>query len=275
MKSDFVSNVSHELRTPLASIRVFGEFLRLGRVEERGKVREYGEYIETESRRLTQLINNILDFSKIESGAKTYELRAGPIERSVVRTPLRTLEVGLKHKGFGLSVTYDPPADADPAVDESIPTPSPRPSGQSGGQRRQVLQRDSNGDQGLGSKRPRNGATWSIRSRITGSASPAASRRRSSSASIACGTGLVHDVKGSGLGLSIVSHIVQRPRRRGQVESEPRPRQHVLHPLAVGNARRRSGRWTDLAGRFSCRSRAHMLASSGENLMPRRSDRGR
>ena len=32
MKSDFVSNVSHELRTPLASIRVFGEFLRLGRV---------------------------------------------------------------------------------------------------------------------------------------------------------------------------------------------------------------------------------------------------
>ncbi len=32
MKSDFVSNVSHELRTPIASIRVFGEFLRLGRV---------------------------------------------------------------------------------------------------------------------------------------------------------------------------------------------------------------------------------------------------
>src|SRR5215510_4724025 len=34
MKADFVSNVSHELRTPLASIRVFGEFLRLGRVKE-------------------------------------------------------------------------------------------------------------------------------------------------------------------------------------------------------------------------------------------------
>lgn len=31
MKTDFVSNVSHELRTPLASIRVFSEFLRLGR----------------------------------------------------------------------------------------------------------------------------------------------------------------------------------------------------------------------------------------------------
>ncbi|MCP4658701.1 MAG: hypothetical protein GY856_25095, partial [bacterium] len=32
MKNHFVSNVSHELRTPLASIRVFGELLRLGRV---------------------------------------------------------------------------------------------------------------------------------------------------------------------------------------------------------------------------------------------------
>ena len=71
MKADFVSNVSHELRTPLASIRVFGEFMKLGRVREDAKIREYGEHIETESRRLTQLINNILDFSKIESGRKT------------------------------------------------------------------------------------------------------------------------------------------------------------------------------------------------------------
>src|SRR5262249_13509419 len=55
MKNDFVSNVSHELRTPLASIRVFGEFLRLGRVNDGDKVQEYGEYIETESRRLTGL----------------------------------------------------------------------------------------------------------------------------------------------------------------------------------------------------------------------------
>ncbi|MEJ2581956.1 MAG: histidine kinase dimerization/phospho-acceptor domain-containing protein, partial [Acidobacteriota bacterium] len=68
MKNEFVSNVSHELRTPLSSIRVFGEFMRRGRVEDQETVREYGSYIETESRRLTQLINNILDFSRIESG---------------------------------------------------------------------------------------------------------------------------------------------------------------------------------------------------------------
>jgi len=57
MKSDFVSNVSHELRTPLASIRVFGEFFRLGWVKDSEKSREYGEYIENESRRLTLVPN--------------------------------------------------------------------------------------------------------------------------------------------------------------------------------------------------------------------------
>ncbi|MBV9497461.1 MAG: hypothetical protein JOZ54_24705, partial [Acidobacteria bacterium] len=40
MKSDFVSNVSHELRTPLSSIRVFGEYMRLGRVTKQEKIVE-------------------------------------------------------------------------------------------------------------------------------------------------------------------------------------------------------------------------------------------
>src|SRR5204862_2095096 len=83
MKSDFVSNVSHELRTPLASIRVFGEFLKMGRVRDGEKIREYGEYIETESRRLTQLINNILDFSKLESVQKTYHFDPAYVEAIV------------------------------------------------------------------------------------------------------------------------------------------------------------------------------------------------
>jgi signal transduction histidine kinase len=55
MKTDFVSNVSHELRTPLSSIRVFGELQRMGHVKDPARVRDYGEFIETESRRLTQL----------------------------------------------------------------------------------------------------------------------------------------------------------------------------------------------------------------------------
>src|SRR5882672_5844170 len=92
MKSDFVSNVSHELRTPVASIRVFGELLRMGRVEDAEKVREYGGHIEGESRRLTRLIDNILDFSRIESGRKVYRFENGDV-REVVATVIRTFEM--------------------------------------------------------------------------------------------------------------------------------------------------------------------------------------
>ncbi|PYS79299.1 MAG: hypothetical protein DMF66_03335, partial [Acidobacteria bacterium] len=113
MKADFVSNVSHELRTPLASIRVFGEFMKLGRVGDRAKIREYGEHIETESRRLTQLINNILDFSKIESGRKTYEFERVRLEDVVAET-LKTCEVRLKQSGF--SIVFQSPTRPLPAA---------------------------------------------------------------------------------------------------------------------------------------------------------------
>jgi signal transduction histidine kinase len=72
MKADFVSNVSHELRTPVASIRVFADLLRSGRVGAPEKIVEYGERIEKESRRLSNLIDKILEFSRMESGEKTY-----------------------------------------------------------------------------------------------------------------------------------------------------------------------------------------------------------
>src|SRR5262249_24235577 len=107
MKADFVSNVSHELRTPLASIRVFGEFLRLGRVRQTDKVQEYGEYIEAESRRPTQLVNNILDFSKIESGQKTYQLERTHVE-GVVADTLKTFEVVLEQNGFTVKLETPP-----------------------------------------------------------------------------------------------------------------------------------------------------------------------
>ena len=57
MKSDFVSNVSHELRTPLASIRLFAELLRLGRVQSPDRIAVRRGH-RGESRRLRDLIEN-------------------------------------------------------------------------------------------------------------------------------------------------------------------------------------------------------------------------
>jgi signal transduction histidine kinase len=71
MRSDFVASVSHELKTPLSLIRMFSESLREGWVAEEKRA-SYYEVITRESERLTGLINNVLDFSRIESGTRKY-----------------------------------------------------------------------------------------------------------------------------------------------------------------------------------------------------------
>jgi signal transduction histidine kinase len=213
MKADFVSNVSHELRTPLASIRVFGEFLKLGRIKEPLKVHEYGEYIETESRRLTQLINNILDFSKIESGQKTYQFEEANVEHVVADT-LKTFDVVLEQNGFTIdfrgpekrlpAVVMDASAIAQALI--NLLDNAVKYSGESKEVSVRLGQEDgfvtiAVSDRGIGIEREDCGKVFEKFYRV--------------------GNCLVHDVKGSGLGLSIVKHIVEAHQGRVAVESEP------------------------------------------------------
>ena len=64
-QQDFVSAVSHELKTPLTSIRMYGEMLREGWVDEARK-RSYYDFIFNESERLSRLINNILQLARMK-----------------------------------------------------------------------------------------------------------------------------------------------------------------------------------------------------------------
>lgn len=72
LRTDFVSSVSHDLRTPLTSIRMFTETLLLGRAGSPEEARECLEVIGCETERLTRLTERILDFSRMEAGRKTY-----------------------------------------------------------------------------------------------------------------------------------------------------------------------------------------------------------
>lgn len=215
MKADFVSNVSHELRTPLASIRVFGEFMKLGRVKDEAKIQEYGEHIETESRRLTQLVNNILDFSKIESGHKTYKFERASIEEIVAET-LKTCEVRLKQKGFG--VVFNPAprplplvmADRDALAQALMNLLDNAVKFSEEAVEKEVIvslsERDgfvdvSVTDHGIGIAPEEVGKIFEKFYRVS--------------------TGLVHDVKGSGLGLSLVKHIMDAHHGKIGVMSAP------------------------------------------------------
>ncbi len=68
MKDSFLSSVSHELRTPLTSIRSFSEILLEYKDEDPETREEFIAIINSESERLTRLINDVLDLSRIEAG---------------------------------------------------------------------------------------------------------------------------------------------------------------------------------------------------------------
>jgi len=213
MKSDFVSNVSHELRTPVASIRVFGEFLRLGRATTPDKVREYGEYIEAESRRLSRLIENILDFARIESGRKEYKFVDADV-RDVVEDAVHTFDVRLASEGT--RITFDVPPEPLPKV-----RVDPDALGQALHNLLDNAVKYSGDDKRIGVEIRPEGRDLAITVMDNGVGIDPDEQRRIFERFHRVGTGLVHDVKGSGLGLSIVHHIVKAHGGRVSVESEP------------------------------------------------------
>ncbi len=75
LQSEFIANVSHELKTPLSLIRMFSELLALGKVREPSRADRYHQVILRETDRLTSLIENVLNLSKIEGGKSTYDFK--------------------------------------------------------------------------------------------------------------------------------------------------------------------------------------------------------
>lgn len=212
MKSDFVSNVSHELRTPLSSIRVFGEFFRLGWIEDGRTARECGEFIEAESRRLTQLIDNILDFSKIESNQKEYEFEETDLVE-VVNEALKAFEMTLRQRK--VSITFAP-------VEEDLP----RPLIDREAITQALMNLLDNAVKYSGSGKEILVRAWAEESHINisvtdrGIGIPPGERQMIFEKFYRVSTGLVHDIKGSGLGLAIVKHIVKAHGGEVTVESE-------------------------------------------------------
>ncbi len=212
LKSDFVANVSHELKTPLALIRLFAETLELGRVPSKEKADQYYRIINKESQRLTQLINNILDFSRIEAGRKEYRL--GPTEVArVVAEVVEAYRFPIEQQGFSLHVEVAPDlpeVKADPeAVAQALLNLMNNALKFSRDQKAIVLRvtadahwvRIAVSDQGIGVAK--------------------SEQRKIFEKFYRAEDGLVHETKGSGLGLPLVKHILDAHGGRVEVESQP------------------------------------------------------
>ncbi len=212
LKSDFVSNVSHELRTPLALIRLYAETLELGRINTTEKKMKYYEIIRKESERLTALINNILDFSRIEAGRKEYDFRETDIAE-LVRNTLDTYRYQIEQQGFAF----------EEKLDASIPTVRVD---------REAIARAlvnlvnnalkySADEKFLGIKLYRAEDSLKLEVIDRGIGIPRREQSKIFEKFYRTGDPLVHNTKGSGLGLSLVRHITQAHGGNIAVESTP------------------------------------------------------
>ena len=114
-QQDFVSAVSHELKTPLTSIRMYGEMLKAGWADE-AKKRTYYDYIQSESERLSRLIDNVLQLARLTRSSQRIDAKSVPVAElmDLVRSKVATQ---VERAGFELRVRSDAPADATVVVD--------------------------------------------------------------------------------------------------------------------------------------------------------------
>jgi signal transduction histidine kinase len=212
LKSDFVSNVSHELRTPLSLIRLYAETLEMGRLNQPEKYQEYYQIIRKESERLTALINNILDFSRIEAGKKEYEFRETDVGE-LVRNTLDSYRYQIEQGGFAFEQEIQedlPPIRVDR---EAIA--------------RSLLNLVNNAvkysaeNKFLGVSVYRSNGSVRLEVIDHGIGIPSGEQEKVFEKFYRACDPLVHNTKGSGLGLTLVRHVVQAHGGEVSVESAP------------------------------------------------------
>ena len=102
----FISNVSHELRTPLFNIKSYVETLYdLGEQLTKDEQKEFLGVANSETDRLTRLVNDVLDLSKLESG-RTIQLEALSIKEAMEQT-LRNYKLNAEEKNVKLRLDVE------------------------------------------------------------------------------------------------------------------------------------------------------------------------
>ncbi len=211
LQSDFVAAVSHEFRTPLTSMRQFTDMLREGRDLSEERRRLCYEAQSRAAERLTRLVESLLDFGRLEAGAHPYRLAPCDGEQ-LVRQVVHEFGAEVGPAGYRVEFSGSGPApvEADPEalgralwnlLDNAVKySPHHRTV--------EVSLGLSNGhvtisvsDHGLGIPAREREAIFT--------------RFRRGEHAVRLG------IKGTGIGLAMVDHIVRAHRGRIEVESEP------------------------------------------------------
>ncbi len=211
LQSDFVAAVSHEFRTPLTAMCHLTELLEEGNSPE-DRLRLYYRALGKESRRLRGMVESLLDFARMEAGRQVYRMEdvdIAALVQEVVsdyreQAAVNNQRIALETPAGELHTRADREAIAravwnllDNAVKYSPESSTVRVSVSQEGEQTAITVED----QGAGI--PKEEQRRIFRKFTRGAASRA-----------------LH-VKGAGIGLAIVDHIVKGHGGRIRLESEP------------------------------------------------------
>lgn len=114
-RSKFVSSVTHELKTPITNIRMYVEMLEQGMADTPEKEQAYYGTLNTETRRLSHLIQNVLELSRLENKRRGLRMISGHLSQplqdlaQIMAEPLEKAGFQLILKPAAIAPTaYDP-----------------------------------------------------------------------------------------------------------------------------------------------------------------------
>jgi len=199
---EFVTGVTHELNTPLAAIRSAGQNLAAGIVTEPAQVRRYGDLIEKEGGRLTALVAQVLDFAGIESGSRAYAREPLSLT-ALVDDVLRDHRLVLEQSGI--------------ALEREIAADLPELCGDAAALRRMIANLLTNAAKfaaagkwiGVRASARPDGRAVVLRVEDRGPGIPREERERVFEPFYRGPVAERNDAPGSGLGLSLVRHVVR------------------------------------------------------------------
>lgn len=212
LQTDFVSAVSHEFRTPLTSLQQFTALLNDAEEPPLAKRRAFYQAQERAVERLRRLVESLLDFGRMEAGAHPYRLE--PLDPcALVSSVVEDFAREVHTEGFTVECTVPAGgstvnADRD-ALARALWNLLDNAVKYSGTSRRIFVEVATKAtgvaiavrDEGIGI--PRHEQTEIFDKFVRGAASRA------------------HGIKGTGIGLAMVRHIVQGHGGSAHVQSAP------------------------------------------------------
>jgi len=106
LQTDFVAAVSHEFRTPLASLKHITELMEEDDNLPLGRRRSFYEALGRNTKRLHRLVESLLDFARMEGKKKPYDLRplnAGELVARIVADFRKEFEP----RGYSIDLTLE------------------------------------------------------------------------------------------------------------------------------------------------------------------------